>query len=191
MAIDPQQLDSSIEQGARGGPTWSTTVLAGTSGIEQRNANWSRPMYKFTVGWGERLIGSAATNVINMFNSCQGQLHGFLMKDWSDYQATAQPLVALGGSTFQMYRSYTNGTRTVTRKITRPSSTPVAVTVNSGSISAVDYTTGIITMASGTPTTWSGEFYVPVRFEDDHLDIAPTYDGVVSIPSINLIEVLE
>jgi uncharacterized protein (TIGR02217 family) len=189
MAIDPQQLSARVEKGARGGPTWDTTILMGTSGIEQRNANWSRPIYKFTIGYGIKLIGDAATNVINMFNACQGQLHGFLFKDWSDYTATAQPLTALSGTTFQMYRSYPNGTRTVTRKITRPVSG--SVTVNAGSISSIDYTTGIITMSSGTPTTWSGQFYVPVRFEDDHLDISTTLDGIVSIPSVNLIEVLE
>jgi uncharacterized protein (TIGR02217 family) len=165
MAIDPQQLSAEVEIGARGGPTWNTTILVGDTGIEQRNTAWTRPIYKYTIGYGTRLIGEAAENVINMFNACQGSLHGFLFKDWSDYTATAQPIID-----GVLYKTYTNGTRSVNRKISRP---------------VAGYTTG------GGGTTWTGTFLVPVRFDDDHLDIAVTLDGLVAIPSVRLIEVLE
>lgn len=44
------------------------------------------------------------------------------------------------------------------------------ISVTGGTVSAVDYTTGIVLMTSGTPTDWEGEFDVPCRFETDRME---------------------
>lgn len=52
------------------------------------------------------------------------------------------------------------------RKILKPVD---PITVNGGTVASIDYTTGIVTMTSGTPTDWTGEFDVPCRFDIDVL----------------------
>ncbi len=204
MTIDAVQLSVKLERGARGGPTWDTTIFTGSNAVEVRNSNWSRPLHKYTIGYGERLVGDAASSVIAFHTAARGTLHGFYFKDWSDYATTTQgyvnagagisttsadqPMIMITPTTYQLYKRYTNGTRTYDRKITRPKS---AISMTGVTGASVDYTTGIVTVSSVTTPTWGGEFYVPVRFDDDHLDRQVTMNGVVSIPSVNLIEILE
>jgi hypothetical protein len=46
---------------------------------------------------------------------------------------------------------------------------PVSGTVTiPGATGTLDYTTGIFTKSSGTPTTWTGQFDIPVRFAEDY-----------------------
>lgn len=205
MAIDGVQLSAKLERGARGGPTWDTTIYSGSNNVEIRNGNWSRPVHKYTIGYGERLVGDAASSVIAFHTAARGTLHGFLFKDWTDYATTTQgyvnagagisvtaldqPMTMITPTTYQMYKQYSNGSRAFSRKITRPKSGTILTAGASGVV--IDYATGIVTVSSVTTPTWGGEFYVPVRFDDDHLDRQVTMNGVVSIPSVNLIEILE
>lgn len=53
------------------------------------------------------------------------------------------------------------------RTIAKPVTTIATV---GGTVSSVDYTTGIVTMSSGSPTSWTGSFDVPCRFDTDRME---------------------
>jgi uncharacterized protein (TIGR02217 family) len=53
------------------------------------------------------------------------------------------------------------------RKIVKPVSGTITVTGGSGV--SIDHATGIVTVASGAPTAWTGEFDTPARFDSDEM----------------------
>lgn len=127
-----------------------------------------------------------------------GPAQSFNFKDHFDYEASLSEGVftALGSSTFQMWKRYSS-TGTRDRKILKllASSLVVkagAVTLTVTSEYTVDATTGIVTTIGSptvTPTSWSGTFYVPVRF----VGRAPQHaiDGsLFSWNGLSMIEVL-
>jgi len=103
------------------------------------------------------------------------------------------------GSTLQfpLVKRYTNGSYYYARKITRPVSASVVVSTNESPQRSysVNYSTGVITFTSapgaGATVYAYGEYDIPVRFDQDELDITGVFDGVQHIPSIRIVEVKE
>lgn len=133
-----------------------------------RNQNQEFPLCHFDVSHAARLASAFAT-LLAFQRAMRGKLHSFRFKDWSDYSATASQgiFAMLTSTTFQMYRTYVAGSATHNRIIQKP--WPSTVTVTGGTTPVVDYTTGIVTVASGTPTAWAGEFDVPCHFDQDDM----------------------
>lgn len=73
----------------------------------------------------------------------------------------------VGSGTFTDWDLALSGA-TYYREITKPTATPSA-TIVGGSTPSVATTTGIVSFASGTPTSWHGEFDVPCRFDTDQM----------------------
>lgn len=164
---------------------WSTTVLSGISGLEVRNANWSYPLHRFNAAAGVKSLDDLQTLLI-FHTVMQGRQTGFLIFDATDYKTaqTSQSLpkggshrgtAALVASTtdqYQLFKSYTFGARTQLRKITRPKVGSLLIyssalaQITSGF--SVNYDTGIVTSTTAVGY-WSGEFFVPCRFESDEL----------------------
>jgi uncharacterized protein (TIGR02217 family) len=127
-----------------------------------------------------------------MFMAARGQLYAFRLKDFTDFQVTATDgsgvFVQLTSTTFQMYRRYSVSPLTYDQIIQKPVSG--TVTVTGGVSPVVDYTTGIVTVASGTPTSWVGQYDIPVRFGGDMPKRGPTSEGaLLSWEGVMLIEV--
>lgn len=154
------RLPEIIEQGAEGGPSFSTTIATTLGGHEQRNANWLLPRAKWSLSSGPR-DGDAFEALLAFFMARAGRLYAFRFKDWSDFQAPpGSPLYTDPASGLKyLARAYTSGPVTFLRPITRP----VSVSLTSGSANT---STGVVTGASDG-ATWSGEFDVPVRFDSD------------------------
>lgn len=96
---------------------------------------------------------------------------GFRAKDWRDFIATQlnTKVTLIFGTSYQLQRKHAFGGIELLREITKPVSGTVVI-YNAGGTpltAMIDYTTGIATVPSGTPATWSGEFDVPVTFTDD------------------------
>lgn len=213
MAFHNVIFPEDYSRGVVGGPEFRTTVVATGSGYEQRNADWATARGRWDLS---RLLydPSARDATVAFFRARQGRAHTFLFKDWADYfvgmawnpttkvlDHTGSHNIATGdGSTtaFQLYRVYDSGGFTERRKITRPKS-PIKVYKNGveqtqpGQCS-VNYSTGIVTFVTAPPlghsVGWSGEFYVPVRFDTDQLQIEylnPTA-GDVALPVVEVRE---
>lgn len=171
MAFIETRLLDCVSYGTQGGPTWSTRKVGLRSGIVRRNAQRSRPLYRFVVLY-QHLKPVDHQSVINAFNACRGGVFAFRLKDWSDFEATNQ-LVTVGTGapqTIQLVKLYEFGVQNVSRPIRKPVN--ATLTDDGGPLaSSVDLTTGMATFTAsiGGIVRWSGEFDVPVTFEQDEL----------------------
>ncbi len=168
-----------ISAWAVGGRGWKTTVVETYGGDEFRNAAW-------TTARGEWDISEAlrSTNPLNAYNYvvlrnqhrlCRGMLHGFRFRDPLDYKDEGSgTVVAIDATHWQLYKSYASTPLSETQIIQKPEPVNAAspgyagVVIAGGGTYTLDYNTGIITKVSGpSPTSWVGQYHVPVRFVED------------------------
>jgi uncharacterized protein (TIGR02217 family) len=174
MSFIEERLLECVAYGTQGGPTWHTRRKGLRSGYVRRNPLRARPTYRFSIIY-RNLQPEDHAEVLAAFNACMGGVHSFRIKDWSDYQATAETLPVLGTGaeqSTQLIKSYAFGAQSVARTIRKPVDGSVIVTANNVPIAAtVNATTGVATYTAGNGTVvrWSGEFDVPVMFSDDAL----------------------
>lgn len=192
MAFHNVIFPEDYSRGAIGGAEFRTTVVTTGSGHEQRNADWASARCRWDLS---RLLYDPTSRdaTIAFFRARRGRAHSFLFKDWVDYfvgmawnpstkvlDHTGAHNFAVGDGVvteFQLYRIYDSGGFTELRKITRPKS---AIRVYLDGVLqvggfTVNYSSGVVTFAPapgvGVQVGWGGEFYVPVRFENDSLQI--------------------
>lgn len=173
-------LDLGYDYGADGGLAWDTEILQYPNGGSRRNMRRSRPLGAWQIG--NRNVDRATLDYLQGFlHAMRGRAHSFLYKDWTDYKAVEQQLVP-DGDKIPLIKSYGLSINPWVREITKPVASTVVIEIDQGSgwvelAAGVDYTldasTGIVTLASAPDTSdlfrWSGEFYVPVRFDRDVL----------------------
>jgi uncharacterized protein (TIGR02217 family) len=173
------QFPPDISYGASGGPGYSTTVVTTVSGHERRNANWAAARGKWNVAHGLKKREQVAA-LIAFFRARKGRAYGFRFKDWTDYQAFAQPIGIGDGATrtFQLAKLYASGGEIETRLIAKPVSGTVKIYrdgVAAASGWTVNTATGLVTFttapALGVQVTADFEFDAPVRFDSDQMDL--------------------
>jgi uncharacterized protein (TIGR02217 family) len=199
MAFDDVRLPDDIEQGARGGPAFKTSVIVLSSGEEQRNEEWSQTRGAWNVGYGITRK-SEISDVVRFWLARRGRSRGFRFKDWSDFEGANELLGTGDGAAtdFQLVRHYTDVV-TFTKRITRPVAASVVVTVNAVATGAFTLQPGgIVRLTAPAPVGHqvraTFEFDVPVRFDDDKLDVNMIHAaglGAGSIPSIMITELRE
>lgn len=173
MFINERLLDC-VAYGTQGGPTWLTRKVGIRSGRTRRNPRRSRPLYRFSILY-RNLQAAHHAEVLQAFNACMGGVHSFRIKDWSDFQAVDELLAVVGTGapqTVQLTKRYAFGPTAVLRPIRCPIEDTVVLTADGVPIGkTVDDETGEVTFtaASGDVLRWSGEFDVPVMFQDDEL----------------------
>lgn len=187
MAIDPVEFPL-IAKRISGATRWSTDISEGLNGDEVRNPNWQDSLRRFNAAYGVKTLLDQAI-LENWHMVCLGPAIGFLLRDWKDYKATHEATsygsgatrqgvtaAVTGNTVFQLQQIYSNGYRTHRRKITRPQSGTITLYDNPGqtligSGYTIDYTTGLVTFGSAqtNPPFWNGQFYTPVRFQDDEV----------------------
>jgi uncharacterized protein (TIGR02217 family) len=176
-------LDIGFDYGADGGLSWDTQVIHFPNGRARRNMRRSVPLGAWQLG--NRDIDAATLDTLQGFlHAMRGRAHSFLYKDWNDYRASDEALVLDGSDESQLIKTYGASINSWVRNIVKPNADTVVISYNSGSGFAaltvdVDYTldavTGIVTwLLDPLPDTsdamrWSGEFWVPVRFDRDVL----------------------
>jgi uncharacterized protein (TIGR02217 family) len=196
MAFLEQRMDPRIERGARGGPTNRGRVKTyGQDGSLRQVFGWSSPLHEWDVSHGlktqqEEQALLALWYVVNFT-----PYEGFRFRDPADHIATSAntSLLQLTATTYQLRRSYTFGGITFHRKISKPAA-GVQVFNAGGTLltSTVDTTTGVATVASGTPAYWTGVFDIPVTFKNDawvrELEASQTSANII-MPSIEIEEI--
>lgn len=208
------RLSDDVEQGAKGGPSFKTTILGALSGREQRNLEWQYARHQWNIGYGiadrDRYM-----EVVAFFYARRGRGYAFRFKDWTDYTSGTgftleggdlednRVLIAVGDGAedeFQLYKFYEDTAATYIRKITRPIGATVRIwldgveqTVTTDFV--VDADTGLVTFNSPPGDSVEIEAYfefdVPVRFDIDHLDVEVTWWNAAAVPDIQIIEVRE
>lgn len=178
MAFFEERMNPDLTFGAQGGPVFSTSRAVSTSGREVVNRNWSLPLHRYNV---QHCIKTAADfdEILAFFYVVSGAFDGFRYKDWNDFTDDNRGILTLvSGSQYQMFKTYTKGSRTFNRKISKPVAGVQIFRFRSGvqsnitGSSTIDLTTGLVTVTghvAGDTYRWSGEFDVPVRFMSDDL----------------------
>lgn len=210
-----ERLDVNIEKGAKGGPTFLTTVIELANSYEQRNQEWLYARQSWDIAYGIQ-DPAEFQQVVKMFYACRGRAYGFRFQDWSDYSvgdpfdyviADAQT-IGTGNAMntqFQIFKRYYSPQETTyyDRPITRPQSTSpstMAVYLNGvekteGTDYTVDYDTGLITFTTypgnGVVVSVSCFFDVPVRFDSDEFIQNLEWTGAIELPSIKILELKE
>lgn len=190
MSFIEERLLECVSYGTAGGPTHNTRRVALRSGIVRRNQQWAYPHYRFSVLY-RNLKPEHHAEVVAAFNACAAGVHSFRLKDWQDFEAVDEVLPVLGNGAaqeIQLIKTYQFGSQSAQRLIRKPVEDTVVVTANGVPLSesgsptelSIDYTTGIVTVfaAVGAVLRWSGEFDVPVMFEDDALPFSGDQKGV-------------
>jgi len=203
--IEAPRFPENISYGSRGGPVWNTGIVITDSGAERRNQRWSYPRHEFDVAWGVKSLADME-DLISYFHVVAGKAIGFRYKDWMDYKSCDLDVVitssdcvlttASNTTAVQIYKTYTQGAYTRSRKILKPISTSVKVLVNGTALTtsqfAVDTTNGVINISAGYSTgvviKAGFEFDVPVRFDTDSLsvNIEDYGAGSAQVPLIEL-----
>jgi uncharacterized protein (TIGR02217 family) len=198
MAFIEVRFPTDIAYGSEGGPEYSTDVVITQGGYEQRNANWSQARAVYNVAHGIKTQAQLNT-LIGFFRARKGKADGFRFKDWTDFQASGQ-LIGVGNATtvtFQLVKTYTSGSATELRTITKPVGGTLSIYFNGVLQSASGYTlntaNGQVTFntapASGVSITADFQFDVPVRFDTDRLCAALDSYGSYSWHAIPLVEI--
>lgn len=197
MAFIETRFPVDIAFGSSGGPEYSTDIVIVQSGHEQRNANWSQARAKYNVAHGVKTQAQLDA-LIAFFRARKGRADGFRFKDWADYKVTGQNIGTGNGTTtvFQLKKTYTSGSGSETRTITKPVSGTIAIykdAVLQSSGYTADTTNGQITFsvapANGVVITADFEFDVPVRFDTDRLSASLDTYGSHSWNEIPIVEV--
>lgn len=203
-------LDVSLK--ASGGPERRTDVVITATGREERNQRWHHSRRRFDAGYGVKSLAALA-RVIAFFEERRGRLYGFRFRDRLDWTssppgqaiAPADQAIGIGDgvtTAFQLIKRYGGAHAPYDRPITRPVPGSVRITVAgieqaAGVAFDVDALTGTVTFRPGhVPATGAAigagyAFDVPVRFDDDRLDIDLEAFEAGAIPKIPLIELID
>lgn len=199
MTFHDVRFPEDIAYGSSGGPEYSTDIVMTHGGYEQRNVNWAEARARYNVAHGVKTQTQLDT-LLAFFRARKGKAYGFRFKDWTDFSAVGQ-VIAVGDGVetqFPLIKTYSSGSVTETRMITKPVSGAVSVFVDAveqveNTDYTLDYLTGIITFASApansTSITADFEFDVPVRFDTDRLSALLDTYGSRSWNDIPLLEV--
>ena len=210
MAFPAYRLPSDVEEGAQGGPEFSTVIQEAVSGQEQRIRVWAKCRARYDIAYSvmhsDDPVGSYKA-VLALFYGHSGRLKPFRFKDWGDFQANDAAFGTGDGSdtTFQLSKTYdpslillgVAGSFTYTREIYLLATAPVIKVNGVTQTLTTHYTigeTGLVTFVtpppSGHAVTWTGEFDIPVRFDIDYLPVVMNVNSIAEIGSISLREVI-
>lgn len=196
MAFKNIRFPTGISYGAVGGPRWSTDVVIKNSGHESRNQNWADARCEYDVAKGCKTETDRRA-LIAFFRVCKGKAHSFKFKDWSDFEVITGEgvLTQLSATTYQLVKRYTtDDASTYDRYITLPYDVIVkqGSTTLTGANYSLDATTGILTILGSptpAPTSWTGSFDVPVRFDTDRLGLVAEDIDYFKSQNIPVVEV--
>ncbi|HEX7856708.1 MAG TPA: DUF2460 domain-containing protein [Sphingobium sp.] len=207
QAFDDVAFPLSIGRKASVSPSFSTQTVETYSGREQRSSDWADARMRFDAGPGVRSEADLAA-LIAFFRARRGAARGFRFTDpydhdsadWGEAVSPLDQRIGVGDGTetrFALVKYYGAGDDPQERRITRPVAGSVRVALNGveagegwqlGALGEVQFETP---PADGVIVTAGFAFDVPVRFEEDGLDInADTY-AAGEVGSVPLVEIRE
>ncbi len=195
-----------IALGSTGGPERRTEIVALGSGHEERNTRWADSRRRFNAGFGIKTLADLH-QVIDFFEERRGRLYGFRYRDPADHRSGAPGLdpapddqeIGTGDGAnkqFQLVKTYGSVHAPYARTISKPVAGTVVIGldgVEQVSGWSVVSQTGLVTFdtapGSGVVVSAGFEFDVPVRFDNDQLDINLVAFKAGSIPAIPIVEI--
>ena len=205
--FDDVRFPLDIGRKASVSPSFSTQTIEAHSGHEQRSADWADARMRFDAGPGIRSEADLAT-LIAFFRARRGAARGFRFTDPYDQDSAAwgaaiSPLDQVIGqgdgaaSSFQLVKHYGGGSDPQVRRITRPVTGSVRIAIDGveqitgwqmGALGEVLFD---VPPADGAIVSAGFAFDVPVRFEQDSLEVGAETYAAGDIASVPLVEVRE
>ena len=187
-------------------PEFSTTVAVTASGHERRNSLWADARLHYDVGPGIRSESVLGT-LIAFFRARRGAARGFLLTDPFDNTSNGMidrptgvdQLLGIGdGATasFRLVKRYGEGEEAQERPITRPRDGTITVGVDGAQRFDWQLLSGgwiafETAPDAGAEVRAGFRFDVPVRFEQDRLDVGAVDFAAGEAPSVPLVEIRE
>ncbi|NCP19363.1 MAG: DUF2460 domain-containing protein [Erythrobacter sp.] len=206
QGFDDISYPLALGRDASASPEFSTSVLVTASSHERRTAHWADARLHFDVGPGIRSEAELAT-LLAFFRARHGPARGFRLADPFDHSsngATGSPgaqdqLIGTGDgerTRFALVKRYGDGEEPQVRRITRPRSATVKVSVGGQETAAFSLDPlGEVVLdaapAEGTEVRAGFLFDVPVRFAEDRLAINAAGFAAGQAPSVPLVEIRE
>lgn len=182
MTFYAVELDICPAYGWQGGPQGDTRIVKLRNRHERRNANTELAQHLFTLPFSNITSEDYLLYLKNAHMAMHAMLHSFLVKDWLDFNVTGQSLgdAPSGSTPVQLVKTYPFGPVIRSRPITKPvAGLVVYQDTGSGPVvkpGTTDPLTGIFTpttgWTAGADLTWTGEFRVPVRFNNDYMPMS-------------------
>ncbi len=176
---------------------FSTAIVTGRSGAEQRGVEWDAPRLSFDVGAGVRDEADVAA-LVAFYRARRGPAQAFRFRDPLDAESAAAGEVLGAGdgvrTDFALVKHYPGD---VARRITRPVGSSVRVWLEE-----VEQTSGwvleergtvafAVAPSAGVEVRAAFAFDVPVRFAEDRLEVSRATFLAGAIPAVRLVEVRE
>lgn len=193
QAFDDVAFPLALGREAEVAPEFSTAIVTGAGGAEQRNAGWAEARTRYDVGAGIR-SEEDVVELLRFFRARMGPARAFRLRDPFDHEGRDERLGTGDGVTrrFALVRHYDDAVR----RITRPVAGSVAVQV--GGVATQGFAVepgGWILFdaapAAGVAVTASFRFDVPVRFVEDRLGVSRATFLAGALASVPLVEVRE
>lgn len=147
--IDEVRFPPGISRGAIGGEMFATIVVAGSTGVEQRNENWDTDRMVWEVSHGLR-TPEEGRELKAFFKCRKGKSRGFRFKNWDDYTSTNEVLYQTGAKTVQLAKTYSDGVFSSVKNIFKPTEDYTPFTMRRNGVNFTDFTldetTGIVTL---------------------------------------------
>jgi uncharacterized protein (TIGR02217 family) len=206
QAFDDVLFPLAIGREAECTSRFSTQVFQSVSGHETRNSLWADATLSFDVGPGVRSEADCA-ELIAFFRARRGAARGFRLRDpldWSSAEGATPPhhadqLLGEGDgvrSEFALVKSYGDPPDGQQRRITRPVTGSVLVSVDGMPATGWTLQPGGIVRFASPPSTGAEVragflFDVPVRFTTDELTVGAATFAAGEAVSVPLVEIRE
>ncbi len=176
---------------------FATTIVTSQSGAEQRAPDWADARMRYDVGPGLRSEEDVRA-LSSFFRARRGPVQAFRFRDPIDADA-ADALLGIGDGVrteFDLVKSYGDSADALVRRITRPVTSSVVVTINAAPATGWTLAPGGVVSFAVPPVTGAQvragfAFDVPVRFAEDRLEVARGTHLAGELMSVPLIEVRE
>ena len=206
QAFDDVIFPLEIGRDAMASAEFSTNVVTTLSGHERRNSDWADARQSYDVGPGVRDQAELGI-LLSFFRARRGAAIGFRFNDPFDNSSNGMislptaidQNIGIGNgiqTIFPLVKQYGDAGDAQERRITRPVSGSVSVSVN-GSIATgwtlaeagnIVFNTAPLT---GTIIKAGYRFDVPVRFAEDRIEVNRATFGAGDMPTVPLIEIKE
>lgn len=185
-----------LTQYLNGGPTFNTVIATSKSGYEFRKPGLQIPIYRYKAV-NCPLNRIEYEQLVSFFNSRQGRVFAFKLRDYFDYLANDQ-VIGIGDNTtktYQLVKAYSDSSHGFIRTITLPVKGTVELMINKKPIEAnIDYNTGKVELKAplqkGEILSANFEFNIKVRFDNDCLNFRIAEEGHIILDEANFIEVI-
>lgn len=210
MSFHEIRFPTSISNNSVAGTERRTQIVVLGSGQEERNSNWADSRRLYNAGYGVKTLDDLY-QVMEFYEERRGRLYGFRWKDRLDHKSckpsqTPEPtdqVIGTGdGATteFQLVKVYGGAYEAWTRSIRKPVAGSVRIAVDGQELTEItDFLvaghTGLVTFqpaavpAPGALVTAGFEYDVPVRFDEDRLEVNLDHFNAGQIPSIPIREI--